>query len=241
MTKIKDKLFVLITVLAVLLAVLLAYRSDARQKIRVMEVDTGVSLSHKLISDHVPKSEQTKADYFDTQNHGTHIAGIILKNVCPQIELISCKYIFLSNPLDNLENSINCFKRALNENIDIINYSSYGNMSDINEYDALKALSDKNVVFVTAAGNDNKDISKFYNPVYPAKYDLKNLIVVGNLNDDGTKAATSNYGLKKMVWEKGMYVPSTFTGGVFGTMSGTSQATARRTNRILLKWCQENQ
>lgn len=236
----KAKLLYLMTILSVLLAVFLAYKSDARGKVRVMEVDTGISLSHPEITSHIPKKEQTRGDYFDTQRHGTHIAGLILKDVCPQIELISCKYFFLNNALDSLENSINCFKRALNENIDIINYSSYGNFYSKEEFEVLKQLSDKNIVFVTAAGNNNKDLSKFYNPIYPAKYDLPNIIVVGNLNNNGTKAESSNYGLKGMVWEKGMDVYSAFPGNKFGYMSGTSQATARRTNRILLKWCQEN-
>lgn len=235
----KNKRFIIYAIITILAAIFVARLSDART-LKILEVDTGVDLSHKELKMHVNKNEWEKLDYIDINSHGTHVAGIILKGTCSEIQLISCKYYIPLNPSDSLENSINCFKRALKENIDIINYSSYGTEPSKDEFDILKQLSDKGVLFITAAGNENKDLSDPRNTAYPAKYDLSNIIVVGNLNDDGIKAQTSNYGLKEMKWEKGMYVLSALPEGKSGYMSGTSQAAAKFTNRLLLKWCKNH-
>jgi len=210
----------------------------ASKTIKLMIIDTGISLSHPEIDSHVKNSDSIS--YIDTHGHGTHVAGIVLKGTCKEVELISCKYIFENSPeYDKINKSINCFKEALKQKVQIINYSSVGNIYYLEEYKVLKQLERAGIIIVTAAGNDNKDISMDSNPVYPAKYNLKNIIVVGNLNDDETKAPSSNYGLKGMVWEKGMNQFSTLPYGQWGKMSGTSQATAKHTNKILLRWCQE--
>lgn len=211
------------------------------KEIRILEVDTGIDLSHKRIRTHVSKSEWTNPDYIDTNSHGTHIAGIILEKVCPQVKLISCKYFYdHTAPNDKLIRSIDCFKRALNENVDIVNYSSSGNFYDKDEFNIIKLLGEKGIIFVTAAGNEGKDLSNPLTSVYPAKYDLPNIVVVGNLEDESHRHFLSNYGLKGMKWEFGTEILSTLPDNKFGYMTGTSHAAARYTNKLLLKLCKEN-
>lgn len=210
----------------------------ASRTVKIMIIDTGVSLTHEELNSHV--KDTNNINYIDEHSHGTHVAGLILKNTCKEVELISCKYWFkYDSSQERIRKSTNCFKEALKQKVQIVNYSSVGNMSDKEEYKILKELEKVGIIIVTAAGNDNKDISLIANSVYIAGYNLKNIIVVGNLNDDGSKAFSSNYGLKRMVWEKGMFQLSTLPDYKYGYMSGSSQATANHTNKILLKWCKE--
>ena len=172
-------------------------------------------------------------DYQDFHGHGTHIAGILLKDTCKEVELTSCKYFDLSHPDNSMWNTINCFKRALTQHFDVINYSSGGSAYSDDEIKILKQIKS---IIVVAAGNDNQDLS--WNNYYPASYRLPNVIAVGNL-DGNKKSSTSNYGLPGMVWEQGTFITSTFPGGRFGIMSGSSQATALHSNKLLKEMCEK--
>lgn len=185
-------------------------------------------MSHIEIRNHINIANWNKPDYQDFHGHGTHIAGIILKDTCKQVELTSCKYY----DLDNKPHSpIECFKKALTKHYDIINFSSGGPGFDQLEYDTIKKIKS---IIVVAAGNENWDLS--YSNYYPASYRFPNMIVVGNLDGD-KKNESSNYGLPGMVWELGTRIYSYFPGGRYGIMTGTSQAAATRTNRLLRNMC----
>lgn len=202
------------------------------ETIKVLVVDTGVDLSHRSIRDHVSVLDWTSKDYIDVRGHGTHIAGLVLKDTCKEVELISCRYY--SPGSNSLLASIDCFKRALHTNVYVINYSSSGFAFSIDEYKVLKAVSDIGTKIVVSAGNDNIDLTSEVD-VYPAKYqDIENLVVVGNSTDK-----SSNYGLSGMVWENGTNIFSTFPNNRFGKMTGTSQSTAIYTNKLLKKKCLE--
>lgn len=202
--------------------------------LKVLVIDTGTDLTHPEIKSHVKPQNWNKPDYIDENNHGTHISGIILKNLCKQVELISCNY-FLDYDY-NLTNSLNCFKKALTIKPTLINFSSSGYGYSKKEHDLLKQISDMGIKIVIAAGNDSLNLLDPINEIYPAEYEgIKNLIIVGNLY-----SKTSNYGLKTMVWENGNNILSTFPNGKWGTMSGSSQAAAIRSNKILKELCNEN-
>jgi len=206
----------------ILLLILLSVPSFAKDII-VAEIDTGVA-------------EQ------DNNGHGTHIAGIIMKHVCPEVKLLSCVYYSKANTdKENVASEINCFKSVLKLNPNIVNYSSGGSGNNKEEYEIIKKLSDKGIKIVVAAGNDGQDLSNVqskYN-YYPAQYNIKNLIPVGNLKEDGTRNPSSNYGLKNMVWEVGTNIISNYLNYTYVKMSGTSQAAAARTNRLLKEMCNE--
>lgn len=192
--------------------------------IKVLEIDTGMGLN-------------------DTNGHGSHIAGIIMKDVCPEVNLISCIYYDkLNTDKQNFQNELECFKSALIIKPDIINFSSGGPDFNKEEYEILKSLSDLNIKIVVAAGNDGRNFLNVYDPVhsyFPAQYDIKNIIPVGNLDEYGNRNPSSNYGLSNMVWEVGTNILSNYLYGTYAKMSGTSQAAAARTNRILKGMCNE--
>lgn len=173
-------------------------------------------------------------DYQDSNGHGTHIAGLILRDTCPEVELISCKYYDETyTNKQNIDNSVICFKKAMNSDYDIINYSSGGTSRNDNEFNVLKRI---HTTIVVAAGNNSQDLNK--STYYPASYGLKNIIVVGNLNGK-FRSLNSNFGLVNMVWEQGTNILSTYLGGRFVYMTGTSQSTAIHTNRLLKEMCRK--
>lgn len=176
----------------------------------------------------------------DNNGHGLHIAGILMRDVCPDVKLITCKYFDTNNTNEQIfKDELTCFNKALLINPYIINFSSGGSYYSQKEYDILKKLSDQGVIIVVAAGNYNLDLSLPENNYYPAKYKIKNLIPVGNLTKYGTKNISSNYGLNNMVWEIGTNVLSNYLNGSYIMMTGTSQSAGARTNRLLKQKCLE--
>lgn len=206
--------------------------------IRIIEIDTGIDRSHKEINDHLPKSSANILDYYDLNGHGTHIAGIILKGTCKEVQLESCSYFDILNPRGSFEDYINCLKLAINDKPDIINISAGGTNFDQDEFDLLTILSNMGVKIVTAAGNNAQDLNKF--DYFPAKYKITNVIPVGNLDVDGKRNITSNYGLENEVYESGTKILSTLPDEKYGVMSGTSMSAAKKSNRLLLEMCNKN-
>lgn len=217
-------------------AMILFFALKSNAKIIVYEIDTGIdAYSHQEIRSHVNVNEGDILNFFDGNAHGTHIAGLILKDTCPEVELKSCSW-FKLNVNGSWNEYISCIRMAESLNPNIINISSSGNNYDSEEYQILKQLGEKGIKIVVAAGNNGKDLSKDCK-VYPACYKIKNLIAVGNLEDSGARAVTSNYGIFEEIYLPGIKVYSTFPGGRYGTMSGTSQSTAKETNKLLKDLC----
>lgn len=204
------------------------------ETIKAMVIDTGV-YPHMDFRHHI-KEDINGFHYKDNNGHGTHVTGLILKDTCSQIELISCKYTE-GNSKGSFLAAIQCFHRAIKENIKVINFASYGKTFEPIEFYILKQIEKKGIILVTAAGNDNKYLGSPCYYSFPACYMLQKMIIVGALNNRHKRSSISNYGLPGMYWELGEYIYSTLPYNRFGYMSGTSQATALATNKILKNIC----
>lgn len=173
----------------------------------------------------------------DRYSHGTNVVGIIddiLKTSGVSYCFIIIKFWdkkFTSN--NAIDASALSFRHSIEVGADIINYSAGGYDPANSEEDAVKLALDSGIKVVASAGNgdyvgDEKiiyDIDK--HPYYPAAYD-KRIVVVGSLNKNGLKSSFSNYGKSVDRWEVGVDVT-----GENITMSGTSQATAVATGKIV--------
>jgi len=228
-----------------------------KDSITVMIVDTGVSPDNPVISPYLVKPIAIQD--VDTHGHGTHVASLIVGGagtmaksgqihfnnlVCPEVRIVPCKfYDPKAITRVNLDNSISCFNKALELNVDIVNYSAGGADSTEEERMAIQRLAEKDILFVTAAGNEGADLKKY--PYYPANYLLKNMIIVGSLSQSVDKfnaykrSETSNFGIWGMFWEIGEAVLGYDHRNNPHHMTGTSQATALATNRILRQRCDE--
>ena len=170
-------------------------------------------------------------DVTDNHGHGTHIAGIISRNAGnSDYCLMVLKYYDpkVTNS-DNLKASTKAFKYAISQNVDIINYSGGGTEYDETECKVIKQALDKGISVVAAAGNEGKGFDK--QAYYPAMCDSR-ILVVENIGIDGKRMASSNYGpdtLKAV----GELVMSLMPNNKYGLMTGTSQATAVITGKLV--------
>lgn len=247
-------------------------------KIKVAVIDTGIDpllMKSDSLCDSGHK-DFTGKGLVDNHGHGTHISGIIdqyAKNVFvgqngvsgKQLEdtklsgycQIIIKYFDPKAPnQDNLENTIKSFRWAIDQKVDIINYSGGGTDFSKEEQQLVLEALNKGIKFVAAAGNERSNIDK--QKYYPAMYDSR-IIKVGNLVSnkvtvktgkrlelEGLKlvtktytiierdiASSSNYGESINDWQIGTKVLSRLPGNSFGYMTGTSQATAVKTGKIV--------
>jgi len=219
---------------ASLIALLFCSRSLG-STIKVAVIDTGIDAasSHDLCTFGHKSFVNNSSPLKDTHGHGTHIAGLISKYAgkgdwC----MVAIKY-------------------AIDLKVDYINISGGGFQPNDGEKALIIKALNKGIKVVVAAGNgdDNhvavnldKDCSYF-----PACYD-KRILVVGNLKDTDSnpdfvtwsgeklsRAPSSNYGSYVKRWEVGTNVESTLPGNRRGRMTGTSQATAIVTGKLLNK------
>lgn len=172
---------------------------------------------------------------YDVHGHGTHISGIIasqpannvgMVGVCPQVSIMALKYYDNSGlGYNNLQNTVRAIQYAIRMGAHIINYSGGGSEPAPSERAAVDEARKKGILFVAAAGNEGRNNDQF--PYYPASYPLDNIISVASMAKDNQLLPSSNFGARTVhVAAPGLSVLSTLPLGKFGTMSGTSQATA---------------
>ena len=167
----------------------------------------------------------------DTNNHGTNIVGIIdgyAKSAGVNYCIVVIKYYSDSQPgYVNLMASVEAIRHALAIGVDIINYSGGGEVPVLAESLLIGMFIDKGGKFVAAAGNEGMNLDRPENGFYPAMEDNR-VIVVGNKDKNGLRSRSSNYGRVVSRWEVGVGVTAYDI-----TLSGTSQATAVATGKIV--------
>ncbi|MCL4176657.1 MAG: S8 family serine peptidase [Verrucomicrobia bacterium] len=137
----------------------------------------------------------------DEWGHGTHVAGILgavgsngvgVAGVCWRVQIMVCKF-FDSAAQGPISDAIKCIDYARSKGAHVIN-ASWGSNSfhSLALRDAITSAREADILFVVAAGNSaaNNEID----PMYPASYDLDNIISVAATTRSDTLAAFSNYG-----------------------------------------------
>tara|TARA_Y100000780_G_scaffold226709_1_gene241225 strand:- start:50938 stop:51960 length:1023 start_codon:yes stop_codon:yes gene_type:complete len=228
-----------------------------KKDVVVAVVDTGIQYNHPFLANNIYVSEgkvgpenygvdfskknekkdekNSKTKPIDTHGHGTHVAGII-KSVFPEVKLMALKYY---NPQasgqDNLNSTIKALEYAVDQNVDIINYSGGGPEPSDKELEILKKAEAKGILIIAAAGNEKSNIDIEQNKYYPASYGLSNIITVGAHNEKNEIISSSNYGSKSVdIAAPGHRIKSAIHGNGSGYMTGTSQATAFVTGVVAL-------
>lgn len=205
--------------------------------IKVAVIDTGFDFNSKWTTQ--PKlcttghKDFTGTGIQDTHGHGTHIAGLIAKyakdsDYC----LIILKFWDKSSNI-GVQSTIDAFKWAVDLKVDYINYSAGGTEFNRQERDAVLNALNANITVVVAAGNEGKSYDK--QAYYPALYDSR-IVVVGNVDTNGKWHSSSNYGKQVDVVEMGVNVLSLGLNSTYAVLTGTSQATAIHTGKLLYKF-----
>jgi len=165
-------------------------------------------------------------------DHGTHCAGTIaagtdngigirgIASITGKVSLMNLRILQGDNGEGTTFDLIRAIKYAQANGADICNLSIGSYEDDSALY---RVLASSDMLFVCAAGNDGYNLD--YKPVYPACYNLNNVISVGNMRDTGSLLYSSNYSAKYVdVAAPGTEIWSTVTRNRYEYMDGTSMA-----------------
>lgn len=176
------------------------------------------------------------ANFFDDEDHGTHVAGIVLGATqdifqttmsSAKIRLMPLKFLD-ANGSGSTAHAISAMYYAVNNGAKVINNSWGGSAYSIALHDAMTYAYNNGVLVVSAAGNSARNNDVY--GMYPANYDVPSNLAIAATTDYDYLASFSNFGANKVhIGAPGVYVVSTFPGGTtnnqYGYMSGTSMAT----------------
>ena len=184
-----------------------------KKDITVAVVDTGIQFNHPFLQDNIitSRGKLGKKNYgvdfstkkktttpSDSHGHGTHVAGIV-KSIFPDVKILALKYY---NPQAsgqaNLNSTIKALEYAVDQNVDIINYSGGGPEASSAELAVLKKAEKKGILIIAAAGNERSNIDRKKNAYYPASYGLSNIITVGAHDEANKLISASNWGAKSV-------------------------------------------
>lgn len=188
----------------------------------------------------------------EEDNHGTHSAGTIAASrnrigtvgICDPayVKIMSLKTLGTPTGIGTADNVAKAIRYAQDKGAVICNLSFGTNKYSEELYQTMK---NSNMLFIVAAGNGDSS-GKGYDidsvPVYPASFDLDNVIAVANLRFDGQIDPASNYGAQSVdLAAPGSYILSTVSGNKYSYMSGTSMAAPMVTGAAAMLYSYDSQ
>ena len=214
----------------------------------VAVVDTGVDYSHPDLKGTVvdsPDMTFTKKWYqigkktpgsMDRDGHGTHVAGIIgaiannsigVAGVAPGAKILGVKVLGENATMYSVMKGI---AYSVNQGAKVINLSLGGALTDSVERAFYEEdLARHNVLVVAAAGNDG-----IANMGFPASF--RGVMAVGSVNQTQKLSNFSCYGYGMSVVAPGEGILSTFPGGTYAMIDGTSMAAPFVSGAAALVW-----
>ncbi len=173
--------------------------------VTVAVVDSGVNYLLPEIAQKLARDDRGKAlgfDYWDLddrpfdanparspffpQRHGTRVASVILREA-PSVRLIAYRY-----PRPDPARWSLLIADAAAKGARVVNVAMGSNRAEDWESFVAGLEAHAEVLFVVSAGNDGRDIDR--RPVYPAAFNLDNMIVVTSADGFGAPAPGSNWG-----------------------------------------------
>ena len=197
---------------------------------------------------------------FDDNGHGTFIASIIAAQksngaggmgVCPLCRIVSLRFLDADGAGDD-EDLIKSIDYATSLGVKVMNISTAGEGYDRDLHQALKRAEARDILVVVSSGNDGDSNDKF--DIYPANFEMKNLITVGSTDEKNHWWENANYSPTKVhIAAPGEKLWGAWSDGKWYTGNGTSfstplvaaigglvrsvnpQLTAAQTKQILLR------
>jgi subtilisin family serine protease len=219
--------------------------SNGSNRITICVTDSGIDYTNPDLSPNLHPDIGYNALYIedglppnqpmDDLGHGTHIAGVIgaVGNNSlgvaglnwSNIDILSCRFLN-SDGKGRISDAIICIDYCLEMGAEIITNSWIGNMENKAMKEAIAAAGKQGVLFVSAAGNDGRDLTA--DPAYPASYasKLPNMIVVASVDYQDKLSTFSNYGADVVhLAAPGEWIISNAPGNTTTYFSGTSMST----------------
>lgn len=214
--------------------------------VSVAIIDTGIDQDHPDLAANIKggqnfvvirgRIDPTKWD--DDNGHGTHVAGIIagvdneigVIGVAPGASLYAVK-VLNSSGSGYVSDIILGIQWAITNGMQVINMS-LGSSSDVSSlHTACDAAYAAGIVVVAAAGNSG-DTNPDNDVIYPARYD--SVIAVAATDGNNTRASWSSDGPEVSVAAPGVSIYSTYKGGGYASLSGTSMASPHVAGTVAL-------
>lgn len=160
--------------------------------------------------------------------HGTLVTSLIVGThdtnevwgVAPNVTILPLK--FMRGSSGSIDDAIKAIDYAYNIGVRIINCSWDSTEYNNKLYELMKKYKD--ILFICSSGKSQNNLKN--HPIYPAAFDLENVISVVALDNQGQKYEFSGYGLDKQVAAPGKDVLAALPEGDITYISGTSFATA---------------
>ncbi|MFA5162671.1 MAG: S8 family serine peptidase [Elusimicrobiales bacterium] len=195
--------------------------------VKVGIVDTGIDLSHPDLAGNIAASYNAvnhDISANDDHGHGTHVAGIIagmgagedgVFGVAPKARIYAAKGLDAkgSGSVNNIVDAINW---TIGQKVKVINMSLGAPRSLAAVDQAVKSAHDAGIAVICAAGNNGQAVN------YPAASPGATAIAASDSSDN--IASFSSRGPQIVFIAPGKAIYSSFKGGQYKTMSGTSMA-----------------
>ena len=203
--------------------------------ITVAIVDSGIDslssdLKGKITADSWDfyNNDDSIYDSYKSDYHGTYIAntiaGVDKKNniygVAPNISLLSGK--FMQGTSGSSAKAILALKHVCEKGADVVNCSWNFNKYNPEMFEVIKDNPD--TLFICAAGNSNVNLDE--KNIYPACFELDNILTVMAVDNNAQICSSSGYGKKVDIAAPGKDIISTLPENDSTYVSGTSVATA---------------
>ncbi len=171
----------------------------------------------------------------DNEGHGTHVTGIIaaernnakgMAGVADNIKIMPVKFLN-SNGEGTILDASRAVRYAVENGADVINcsFGVFAAMPPELLKESIEYAQDSGVLVITATGNDGKDINTPGNYMYPANYELDNIITVAALTKTDILSPFSNYSeLYADLGAPGSEILSSIPDSKYAIRSGTSMA-----------------
>lgn len=208
---------------------------------RALVLDSGVDLDHPDLNVNVGLSANFTRDKNadDGNGHGTHVAGTIAAidndigviGVAPGVEVVGIKVLDRrgSGSTSGVIAGIEYAASIANSN-DVANMSLGGGFSQALN-DAVIAAAQSGLKFALAAGNESTSATT----KSPASANHPNIYTISSFAQGDNWSSFSNYGNPPVDYaEPGSAIFSTYMGGGYATLSGTSMASPHMAGLLLL-------
>jgi subtilisin family serine protease len=177
----------------------------------------------------------------DDNGHGTHVAGTIgatgnngigVTGVNWRVRLLPLKFLSAAGT-GTTADAVSAVLYAADKGATVLNNSWGGDEYSQALADAITVADTHGALFVAAAGNSGTDNDSM--PTYPASYALPNVLTVAATDNSDQLAYFSNVGRKSVdLAAPGLNIYSTWPGGTYQYMSGTSMAAPHVSGAVAL-------
>ncbi len=204
-------------------------------------IDSGIDLDHPDLNVDVTRSASflRRGDADDQNGHGTHVAGTIaaIDNTIGSVGVAPGSTVVAVRVLDRRGSGSTSgviagidYVAANGSNGDVANMSLGGGASTALD-NAVIAAAATGVKFVLAAGNESDDANNHS----PARANGNNVYTISAMDSNDDWASFSNYGNPPVDYcAPGVAVFSTWKGGGYNTISGTSMSAPHAAGVLLL-------